>query len=169
MRGIPADSDDVETGFDREVQELSLVIQALAADVLVSIVARPGDLSFEQLTCHAMSADVRQYRAEPVIEHPGLEFKAYPEANWPVIHLGDQSQAIVAAEKAALEKIHLATGAEHLVVEFYGAGKQRLIGDNDIYVGQVVSRPFLRLAGLLPRTFYEFNRFWREHEPYREA
>ena len=133
--GVPADADDVVADVDGEVDELALVVQALAADVLVAVVLGPGLLGFLKLPGDAVPAEVGQDAAEPVVEHAGLEFKADPEAHRPVVHAGEQRQDVVAAHEAALEKIHLALGAEHGVVQLHGLRKHSLVGDDDVGLG----------------------------------
>src|SRR6476619_7640010 len=102
------------------MNELTLMIHALAANVLIPVVLRPRLLRFLQLPADAMTPHVRQNRAEPVIEHPRLELKADPEADRLVAHAGDERQGVVAAHEAALEEIDFATRAEDLVVQIDG-------------------------------------------------
>ena len=52
---IPSDPRDVIPERDREVDELALVIHALAADVFVPVILRPRLLSFLQLATHAVA------------------------------------------------------------------------------------------------------------------
>ena len=134
--GIPADSDDVEPGFDREVDELSLVIQALAANVLIAIVTRPGHLCIEQLPADAAAPQVWQHGPEPVIEHAWLEFEADPETDRAIVHPRDQREAVVTPEETTLEEVDLPPRAKHLVIEFDCAGQQGFVSDDDVYVGQ---------------------------------
>src|SRR4051812_39104400 len=56
MGRIPADADDVVAERYREVDELSLVVHALAADVFVAMVLGPGLLGFLELTANAVAA-----------------------------------------------------------------------------------------------------------------
>jgi len=66
---------------NREVNELTLMVHALTADVLVAVILGPCLLRFLQLAADAVAAQIREHRAHPVIEHAGLEFKANPESD----------------------------------------------------------------------------------------
>src|SRR2546426_3777015 len=70
VRRIPPDADDVVADRHGEVDELALVVEALAADVLVPVVLGPRLLGFLKLPPDTVPANVRRDRAEPVVEHP---------------------------------------------------------------------------------------------------
>src|SRR5690242_15218589 len=89
---IPPNAHDVITQRDRKMNELALMVQALAADVLIPVVLRPGMLRLSELTPDAVLPHVRQNSAEPVIEHAGLQFEADPEPHRLVVHARDQRQ-----------------------------------------------------------------------------
>src|SRR4051812_17432700 len=111
---IPADADDVVADGDVEVDELALVVHALAADVLVAVILGPRLLGFLQLAGDAVATQISQHAAEPVIKHAGLELKANPEADGFFVDAGQKGQHVIAAHEAALEEIRLPLGAEHL-------------------------------------------------------
>src|SRR5579862_9671696 len=81
MRRIPADADDVVAQGDGEMDELALMIHALAADVLVAVILGPGLLGFLQLPAHAMTSNIADNRAQPVIKHAGLELESDPKTD----------------------------------------------------------------------------------------
>src|SRR3982750_597476 len=54
---VPPDADDVVADGDGEVDELPLVVHALAPDVLVPVVPRPRLLGFLELPPDAVAAD----------------------------------------------------------------------------------------------------------------
>src|ERR1700733_10144979 len=97
---IPADADDVEAQRHREMDELTLMVQALAADVLVAAILGPGLLSFVELAADAVTAKVGVDGAQPVIKHAGLELETAPESNGPLVQAGQQRQRIVSAHEA---------------------------------------------------------------------
>src|ERR671922_2588089 len=74
MCRIPADADNVVADGNCEVNELALVVHALAADVLIAVVLGPGLLGILQLAGDAMAAEVGEHTSQPVIEHAWLEF-----------------------------------------------------------------------------------------------
>jgi hypothetical protein len=132
MGGIPADADDVVAECDGEVDEFALVVHAFAADVFVAVVFGPGLLGFLELSTDAVAADVGDDRAEPVVEHAGLEFETDPETDGFVVHAGDQGERVVSAHEATFEEIRLALGAENIVVQLHRSGKHFFVGDNDV-------------------------------------
>src|SRR5438067_11482229 len=67
VAGIPANSHDVIPQRDREMNELALMVQALAADVLIPMILRPGVLRLGELSSHTMAANVGQNPSQPVI------------------------------------------------------------------------------------------------------
>jgi len=138
VRAVPADADNIEAEFDSEVDEFTLVIHALTADVFVAVIARPGDLGVVQLPGDSAATGVGFDGAHPVIKHARLEFEAHPEADGPVVHAGDQRQHVVAAEKASLEKIDLSPGPKNGIVNLNGLGEQLFVSDDDIGLGHVV-------------------------------
>ena len=69
MRRIPPYADDVIAQRDREVNELALVVHALAADVLVAVVLRPRLLRFLELSADAVAAD-RSEASRPLVLTP---------------------------------------------------------------------------------------------------
>src|SRR5207237_7877173 len=89
----------------REVDELALVVHALATDVFVAVVLGPRLLRFLELAADAVTAHVGEHRAHPVIEHARLQLKADPEADGLIIHTGDERERVVATEKSPLEEI----------------------------------------------------------------
>src|SRR6185369_13446417 len=103
----------VVANADGEVDEFALVIHALAADVFVTVVLGPGLLRFLKLAGDSMAAEIGQDPSQPVIEHARLELEPHPKTNGPLIEASQEGQDVVAAHETALEKIHLALGAEH--------------------------------------------------------
>src|SRR5205814_1223629 len=136
MSGIPADADDVVADGDGEVDEFALVVHALAADVLVTVVLGPGLLGVLQLAGDAVAAQVGQDAAEPVIEHSRLQLETHPETDRLFINAGQERQHVVAAHKSALEEIRLALGAEHLVIELHRLREEAFVGDDDVCISQ---------------------------------
>src|SRR4051794_12164752 len=113
MRRVPADADDVVAYIDGEVDELSLVVHAFAADVFVAVVLGPRLLGFLELPADAVAADIGKDAAEPVVEHARLQLETDPEADRLFVHAGDEGEAVVAAHEAPLEEVELALGTEH--------------------------------------------------------
>jgi len=123
------------------MDELALVVHALAADVFVPVILRPRLLRFLKLSADAVAAHVGGYRAKPVIEHAGLELKADPEPNWLVPEPRQQGQAVIAAHEATLEVIDFAFGPERGVVQLDRLGQQLVIDDNDFGLGHECASP----------------------------
>jgi hypothetical protein len=114
------------------VNEFPLVIHAFAADVFVPMVLGPGLLGFLQLPSDAMTPNLRENPAEPVVEHSGFQLKADPEADWLVIHAGNQRERIVAAHETAFEKVHFPLGTKNGIVEIHSLGEHLFIRNINI-------------------------------------
>src|ERR1700722_16061177 len=132
MCRIPADADDVVSHGNGEMDELALMVHALAADVFVAVILGPGLLRFLKLAANAVATNIGYHRSEPVIKHPRLKLKADPEPDRLVIHAGNQGQCVVTPHESAFEEIRLTLGAEHAVVKLHSLRQQLFVGDDDV-------------------------------------
>src|SRR5690349_21390921 len=73
VRRIPPNPHDVVAQLDREVDELALVVHALAADVFVAVILGPGLLGLLELAADTAAAGIGQHAPQPVVEHPRFE------------------------------------------------------------------------------------------------
>src|SRR5215207_9235092 len=132
VRRIPADADDVVAKLDGEVDKLALVVHALAADVFVAMILRPGLLCLLQLPANALAAEIGADSAEPVIKHPGLKLKTDPETHRAVADAGQQRQRVVSRDESTFEIVQLALRTENRVVNLDGLRQKLVVGNDDI-------------------------------------
>lgn len=97
--------------------------------MLVAVILRPRLLCLDHLAADALTPKIRRDRAQPVIKHPWLKFKAHPEPHRPPIELGEEGQDVVPPDEPSLEKVHLASRAEAGVVHLDRLGQESVISD----------------------------------------
>jgi hypothetical protein len=117
------------------MNEIPLMVHALATQILIPVILRPGLLGFVQLPPDPVPADFGNDRPEPVIKHPRLQFKTDPEPHRPVIHAGQQGQCVVSSKEASLEKIKFPFGSEDGIVKLHRAGQELIVGNYNVGLG----------------------------------
>src|SRR5580698_2467658 len=114
------------------MNELTLVVHAFAADVLVPVILSPRLLRVLKLPPHPMPPHLRQNRPHPVVKHSRLQLKPDPKPHRLVIHPSDQGQRVVTPHEPPLEEIHFPLRPKNRVVQLHRPGKHLFIRNVNI-------------------------------------